>query len=101
MLQKRSKMPRSPPFREVQKSQEAIASAHRSIEARPLLLRAQKNREKNSPINLLSSKSSKLTVQVHRNLPLTGSSTICAANSRNPHISLFRTSAGSAHSHNK
>uniref|UniRef100_A0A1I7WZ18 Uncharacterized protein n=1 Tax=Heterorhabditis bacteriophora TaxID=37862 RepID=A0A1I7WZ18_HETBA len=68
-------MPRSPPFREVRKSQEAIASAHRSIEARPLLLRAQKNREKNSPLNLLSSESSKLTVQVHPNLPLSRWST--------------------------
>uniref|UniRef100_A0A1I7WIL2 Uncharacterized protein n=1 Tax=Heterorhabditis bacteriophora TaxID=37862 RepID=A0A1I7WIL2_HETBA len=29
------------------------------------------------------------------------SSAICPTNSRNPHLSLFRTSAGSAHTHNK
>uniref|UniRef100_A0A1I7W6W7 Secreted protein n=1 Tax=Heterorhabditis bacteriophora TaxID=37862 RepID=A0A1I7W6W7_HETBA len=50
--------------------------------------------EKNPPINLLSSGFSNLTVQVHRNLPLHQSTVVCFTNSRNPHLSLFRTSAG-------
>uniref|UniRef100_A0A1I7WIG6 O-fucosyltransferase family protein n=1 Tax=Heterorhabditis bacteriophora TaxID=37862 RepID=A0A1I7WIG6_HETBA len=57
------------------------------------LSKALKNREKNSPINLLRSEYSKLTVQVHRNLPLHRSTAGSLANSRNPHVNLFRTSA--------
>uniref|UniRef100_A0A1I7X2C9 Uncharacterized protein n=1 Tax=Heterorhabditis bacteriophora TaxID=37862 RepID=A0A1I7X2C9_HETBA len=41
-----------------------------STEAKSRLKKSLKNRDKNPPINFHSSKSSNLTVQVHRNLPL-------------------------------
>uniref|UniRef100_A0A1I7W715 Uncharacterized protein n=1 Tax=Heterorhabditis bacteriophora TaxID=37862 RepID=A0A1I7W715_HETBA len=82
------------------KSQEANASAHRSTKA---IASAQKSPEKkskeNSPINLLSSESSKPTVQVHRNVPMDRSTANCFTNSRKPRIRVLRTSAGSAHSY--
>uniref|UniRef100_A0A1I7WZQ9 Uncharacterized protein n=1 Tax=Heterorhabditis bacteriophora TaxID=37862 RepID=A0A1I7WZQ9_HETBA len=73
----------------------------KSTEAKPRLKKALKNREKNSPVNLHSSDPSKVTIQVHRNLPLARSSAICVANSRNPHLDLLRTSAGIPHTHSK
>uniref|UniRef100_A0A1I7WH84 Transmembrane protein n=1 Tax=Heterorhabditis bacteriophora TaxID=37862 RepID=A0A1I7WH84_HETBA len=65
----------------------------KSHEAKPRLKKALENREKNPPLNLLSSESSKLTVQVHRNLPLHRSTAFCFTNSRKPYSSLFRISA--------
>uniref|UniRef100_A0A1I7X364 Uncharacterized protein n=1 Tax=Heterorhabditis bacteriophora TaxID=37862 RepID=A0A1I7X364_HETBA len=73
----------------------------KSTEAKPRLKKALKNREINPPLNLLSSESSKLTAEVHRNSPLDRSSAICLTNSRNPHFNLFRTSAGIARTHKK
>uniref|UniRef100_A0A1I7WX87 TPX2_importin domain-containing protein n=1 Tax=Heterorhabditis bacteriophora TaxID=37862 RepID=A0A1I7WX87_HETBA len=58
-----------------EKSSEAKASAHRSTE----------NKSKgNSPVNLLSSENSKPALQVHRNLPVERSTSICRSKSRNP-----------------
>uniref|UniRef100_A0A1I7XCX4 Uncharacterized protein n=1 Tax=Heterorhabditis bacteriophora TaxID=37862 RepID=A0A1I7XCX4_HETBA len=87
-LQKRPKVSHSPPEREVEKS----------TEGKPRLNEALKNRKENSPANLHALESSKLTVQVHRNLPSARLSAVYFMNSRNPHSSLFRTSAGIAHS---
>uniref|UniRef100_A0A1I7XDA2 Ovule protein n=1 Tax=Heterorhabditis bacteriophora TaxID=37862 RepID=A0A1I7XDA2_HETBA len=70
-LQKRPKLSHSPPERE-------------STEAMPRLNEALKNRKENSPANLHSLESSKLTVQVHQNLPSARSSAVYSTNSRNP-----------------
>uniref|UniRef100_A0A1I7X3X1 Uncharacterized protein n=1 Tax=Heterorhabditis bacteriophora TaxID=37862 RepID=A0A1I7X3X1_HETBA len=64
----------------------------------PQLNEALKNRKENSPANLLPSESSKLTFPVNRNLPSARSPAVCFSNSRNPHLSLFRTLAWFAHS---
>uniref|UniRef100_A0A1I7X4W2 BHLH domain-containing protein n=1 Tax=Heterorhabditis bacteriophora TaxID=37862 RepID=A0A1I7X4W2_HETBA len=85
------------PKRKWGKSTEAKPRLFRALGQMPRLLKALKNREKNSPINLHGLEFSKVTVQVHRNLPFARSSAFCFANSRNPHFSLFRTSAGIAH----
>uniref|UniRef100_A0A1I7XAU7 Uncharacterized protein n=1 Tax=Heterorhabditis bacteriophora TaxID=37862 RepID=A0A1I7XAU7_HETBA len=68
----------------------------KSTEAKPRLKKTLNNGEKNSPINLHCSESSKLTFQVHRILPFAGSTVVCFTNSRNHHLSLLRTSTGSA-----
>uniref|UniRef100_A0A1I7WIG3 Uncharacterized protein n=1 Tax=Heterorhabditis bacteriophora TaxID=37862 RepID=A0A1I7WIG3_HETBA len=82
-------------------SAEAKASAQQSAEAKASAQETLKNRGKNSPINLHCSKSSKLAVQAHRNLPLHRSTAGSLANSRNPHVNLFRTSAWFANTYNK
>uniref|UniRef100_A0A1I7WEZ6 Ovule protein n=1 Tax=Heterorhabditis bacteriophora TaxID=37862 RepID=A0A1I7WEZ6_HETBA len=65
-------------------------NTHTSPEGEPRLKKALKNREKNSPINLL-----------FWSLPNLPSKCIETYRCRNPDLGLFRTSAGSAHSHNK
>uniref|UniRef100_A0A1I7WGP0 Integron gene cassette protein n=1 Tax=Heterorhabditis bacteriophora TaxID=37862 RepID=A0A1I7WGP0_HETBA len=73
----------------------------RALRQMPRLNEALKNRKENSPANLHSLESSKLTVQLHRNVPMDRSTATCFTNSRKPRLRVLRTSAGSAHWHNK